>query len=63
MSKIALHINVDGDMVFYDASDEEIDSYNISDMVKEIYGLESAQSFWSGVMRAEDYHKEKISLS
>jgi hypothetical protein len=60
MSKVALHMNVESDLIFYDASDGEIDSHNISDMVKDVYGLESAQSFWSGVMRAEDYHKEKI---
>lgn len=60
MSKIALHMNVDGDMIFYSADDAEIDSYNVSNMVKEIYGLESAQAFGSGVMRAEDYHKEKL---
>lgn len=60
MSKIALHMNIDGDMVFYDATDAEIDSQNISDMVKEVFGLESAQAFWSGVLRAEDYHKEKV---
>jgi hypothetical protein len=60
MSKVALHINIDGDMVFYDASDGEIDAHNISDMVKDVYGLESAHAFWSGVMRAEDYHKDKI---
>jgi hypothetical protein len=63
MSKIALHINVDGDLIFYDASDGEIGFYDNFEMIKEVYGLESAQSFWSGVMRAEDYHKEKISLS
>jgi hypothetical protein len=28
-------------------------------MIKEVFGLESAQAFWSGVVRAEDYHKEK----
>lgn len=60
MSKIALHMNVDGDMIFYSADDAEIDSYNVSNMVKEIYGLESAHAFWSGVMRAEDYHKDKL---
>jgi hypothetical protein len=60
MSKIALHMNIDGDMVFYDATDAEIDSQNISDMVKEVFGLESAQAFWSGVLRVEDYHKEKV---
>lgn len=60
MSKIALHMNVDGDMIFYSADDAEIDSYNVSNMVKEIYGLESAQAFGSGVMKAEDYHKEKL---
>ena len=60
MSKIALHMNVDGDMIFYDATDVEIDSSNISNMVKEVFGLESAQAFWSGVLRAEDYHKEKV---
>jgi hypothetical protein len=53
-------MNVDGDMIFYSADDAEIDSYNVSNMVKEIYGLESAQAFGSGVMRAEDYHKEKL---
>jgi hypothetical protein len=61
MSKVALNINIDGGMVFYDASDGEIDSHNISDMVKEVFGLESAKAFWSGVLKAEDYHKEKIS--
>lgn len=60
MSKIALHINVDGDMIFYSADDNEIDSANVSNMIKEIYGLESSQAFWSGVVRAEDYHKEKL---
>jgi len=59
MSKIALHINVDGDIIFYDASDGEIEFYNNFDMIKEVFGLESAQAFWSGVVRAEDYHKEK----
>ena len=61
MSKVALNINIDGGMVFYDASDGEIDSHNISDMVKEVYGLESAKAFWSGVLKAEEYHKQKIS--
>jgi len=60
MTKIALHINKNGDMVFYDASDGEIDSSNVSDMVKQVYGLESAKAFWSCVLKAEDYHKEKL---
>ncbi len=61
MSKVALHISVDGDLIFYDASDGEIDSHNISDMVNQVYGLESAKAFWSGVLKAEEYHKQKIS--
>ena len=61
MSKVALHISVDDDLIFYDASDGEIDSHNISDMVNQVYGLESAKAFWSGVLKAEEYHKQKIS--
>jgi len=60
LSKIALHMNFEGDLIFYDASDGEIESYDVTNLVAQVYGLESAQSFGTSVLKAEDYHKSKI---
>lgn len=60
LSKIALHMNFEGDLIFYDASDGEIESYDVTNLVNEVYGLDSAQSFGTSVMKAEDYHKSKL---
>jgi hypothetical protein len=60
LSKIALHMNFEGDLIFYDASDGEIESYDVTNLVAEVYGLDSAQSFGASVLKAENYHKSKI---
>jgi hypothetical protein len=59
-SKIALHMNFEGDLIFYDASDGEIESYDVANLVTEVYGLESSRSFGEGVLNSENYHKSKI---
>ncbi len=60
VSKIALHINIEDDLIFYDASDGEIDFYDVYDAVKNVFGLESAESFEIGISKAKEYHKSKI---
>ena len=60
ISKIALHIDIDSDLTFYDAADDEVDFYIINDIIKIAYGFEAADVFESGVKRAIDWHKEKL---
>lgn len=60
VSKIALHINIEDDLIFYDASDGEIDFYDVYDVVKNVFGLESAESFEVGISKVKEYHKSKI---
>lgn len=60
VSKIALHINIEDDLIFYDASDGEIDFYDVYDAVKNVFGLESAESFEFGISKVKEYHKSKI---
>jgi len=68
ISKIALHINVDGEAQFFDAGDDVIATIDHSDSdtdilestITEHYGLDSWLSFKSAIGRAFDYHKKKV---
>lgn len=59
LSKIALHIDLDFNLVFYDAADDEIHPQIIEDLVTEVYGLESWLIFDRGIKLSIDYHKDK----
>lgn len=60
LSKVALHINVDSDIIFYDAADDEIDSGIIEELITNVYGLESWLTFQSGIGRCKDFHAQKL---
>lgn len=60
VSKFALHINIDLQDVFYDASDDEIDQSYMEEIITQTYGLSSWESFKSGIDRAHDFHREKV---
>ena len=60
LSKIALHINMEGEYTFYDAADDVVEFSTLKEIIPETYGLNSWQSFESAVLRAKDYHKNKI---
>jgi hypothetical protein len=61
LSKIALHINVEGDLIFYDASDAEISILlDVTNMIEQVYGLESDKAFESSIKVCQNYHNEKL---
>lgn len=60
VSKIALHMNIDGDMVFYDAADDEINSHEIYEVIGLAYGPDVEESFGIGIRICEDFHKDKL---
>jgi len=61
LSKIALHMDIESNLTFYDAADDEIDSDIIEELVTNVYGLDSWLVFQSGIGRCKDYHTEKLS--
>lgn len=60
MSKIALHMNVESDLTFYDASDAEIDLEQITKMIGTTFGGESLGEFEYILIKTEEYHKSKL---
>lgn len=59
LSKIALHMDMESNLTFYDAADDEIDSDIIEELVTDVYGLESWLVFDRGIKLSIDYHKDK----
>lgn len=60
LSKIALHIDMNFDMVFYDAADDEINSDIIEELITIVYGLDSWLSFQIGIDKCKDFHSQKL---
>jgi len=60
LSKVALHMNIESDLIFYDASDGEIESYDVTNLVEQMYGLGSAKSFGNAILKVEQYHNQKL---
>ena len=60
VSKFALHLNIDQEGIFYDASDDNIEPYDMEYIIRESYGLESWLAFQSGIGRCKDFHTKKL---